>query len=198
MQGSIRLSVWAGYTLFFRGTLLLLVVILLSLFFYRQIRRFQNNRARKAVNTTVAAELSKKSRQLIAKKVDEVFAFRSCHFPSFTDCRLISEHANLPHVHRMIACDEVLRDVDRQLEAVNADLVRCPGESTYSFLNRIKAMDIIPELSDDFVERLSFLARVESLEMPAAIRRRGVGGNPRAAQRIPSIFEQESECTNRA
>jgi hypothetical protein len=70
----------------------------------------------------------------------------------------------------MIALDEVQRDVDRQLEYINAELARDPGESTYAFLQRIR-LNAIPELKaslfgkelstnllqESFVERLAFL-----------------------------------------
>lgn len=64
--------------------------------------------------------------------------------------------ANSQHVHRMIAFDEVQRDLDRQLEFINLNLIREPNESTYSFLKRIKS-NSMPELTDTFVERLGFL-----------------------------------------
>ncbi|KAI6178811.1 EGF-like domain-containing protein [Aphelenchoides besseyi] len=156
MPGSITLSL-GGYSIIFAITFLLLGVILFSIFVYRQIRRLRTNSARKPINSTVAVELSKKSRQSITKKIDAVFSFRATHFPKFTDCMLISKHSNTPHLHRMIAFDEVLRDVDRQLEFINPELIRNSGESTYCFLNRIRNMNIIPELTDEFVERLGFL-----------------------------------------
>lgn len=56
----------------------------------------------------------------------------------------------------MIAFDEIQRDLDRQLEFINPELVRESGESTYSFLKRIRA-NSMPDLKESFVERLGFL-----------------------------------------
>lgn len=75
--------------------------------------------------------------------------------------------ANTPFVHRMIAFDEVIRDVgkfyfrftlflDRQLEFINPDLARRPGQTTYSYLHEIKEI-ALNELQSKFIDRLSFL-----------------------------------------
>lgn len=45
---------------------------------------------------------------------------------------------------------------DRQLEFINPELARIPGESTYVYLKRIKLI-ALPELSEEFIARLAFL-----------------------------------------
>ncbi|KAH7714257.1 Protein Y51F10.11 [Aphelenchoides avenae] len=147
---------FGGYTILFVITLLLLVAILCGMFGYRQIRRLRKNSARKDVSSTVATKLSKKGRQAILSRIEAVDAFRKMHVPKFTDCTIIAQHANAPYKLRMIAFDEVLFDVDRQLEVINPDLTRRPGESTYSFLKRVK-VQAIPSLEDKFIERIGFL-----------------------------------------
>uniref|UniRef100_A0A915EDA0 Uncharacterized protein n=1 Tax=Ditylenchus dipsaci TaxID=166011 RepID=A0A915EDA0_9BILA len=155
MPGFVTLSL-GGYTIIFVLTFLILLAILFGIFVYRQIQRLRNNSARKEINSSVASELSKKSREAILRKIEAVHSFRKVHFPKFTDCTMISEHANTPYVHRMIAFDEIIRDVDRQLEFINGELVRWPGESTYCYLKRIKTV-ALAELDDTFIARLGFL-----------------------------------------
>ncbi|KAI1704828.1 NICE-3 protein [Ditylenchus destructor] len=155
MRGMMTLSL-GGYTIIFAVTFLMLVAVLFGIFVYRQIQRLRNNSARKEINSSVALELSKKGRAAIKKKIEAVHCFRKIHFPKFTDCTMISEHANSPMVHRMIAFDEIIRDVDRQLEFIKPELARIPGESTYIYLKRIKLIEL-PELSEEFIARLAFL-----------------------------------------
>ncbi|CAD5206949.1 unnamed protein product [Bursaphelenchus okinawaensis] len=155
MPGSITLSL-GGYTIIFALTVILMMAILFGIFFYRQIRRLRNNSTHKEINSTVASELRKKAREIINKKIDEVWAFKVSHFPPLTDCLMIAEHANAPHVCRMIAFDEVFRDIDRQLELINPTVLRGPGESTFSFLSKVKK-ELFPDLSDELIARIGYL-----------------------------------------
>lgn len=75
---------------------------------------------------------------------------------ALSNCLLLFSDANSSHVHRMIAFDEVQQDLDRQLEFINPALIRDPGETTYSFLKRLRSTSI-PEMTESFVERLGFL-----------------------------------------
>ncbi|KAI1708298.1 NICE-3 protein domain-containing protein [Ditylenchus destructor] len=96
MRGMMTLSL-GGYTVIFAVTFLMLVAVLFGIFVYRQIQRLRNNSARKEINSSVALELSKKGREAIMKKIEAVHCFRKIHFPKFTDCTMISEHANSPY-----------------------------------------------------------------------------------------------------
>jgi len=148
-----------GYTIVFGIAAILLVVILCSIFVFRQIQRVRLNSARREVNSSVATEVSKRARQQIFNKIDAVAAYRINHYPKFTDCNAIAEHANAPYVHRMIGFDEINRDVDRQLEVINPHLIRLPGESTNSFLQDVRETANLP-IDDGFIARLSFLHEV--------------------------------------
>uniref|UniRef100_A0A914DL62 Uncharacterized protein n=1 Tax=Acrobeloides nanus TaxID=290746 RepID=A0A914DL62_9BILA len=155
MASTIKLSL-GGYTIVFFITLLCLVVLVIGILIYRQIQRLRKNNARKEVNLTAANDVSESCRQNIQAKIQAVGLFKKIHYPKFTDCTMIAEHANTPYVHRMIAFDEVIRDVDRQLEVINPELARRPGQSTYAYLYDIKEL-ALPELQTKFIERLSFL-----------------------------------------
>ncbi|KAE9547742.1 hypothetical protein FO519_009045 [Halicephalobus sp. NKZ332] len=106
-----------------------------------------------------AKPISQKARQQIFNKLEAVGAYRVNHYPKFTDCNAIAEHASAPYVHRMIGFDEINRDVDRQLEVINPHLIRLPGESTNSFLKDVRETVNLP-IDDGFISRLSFLHEV--------------------------------------
>uniref|UniRef100_A0A0N5ANI6 DUF1049 domain-containing protein n=1 Tax=Syphacia muris TaxID=451379 RepID=A0A0N5ANI6_9BILA len=146
-----------GYTLLYLLTFALWVLITLIIFAQRQIFRFRNNNMRREMNPAVGSGLSKSKRNELNKCIDAVCQFQLLRSPKFTEIGTISEHANAPYIYRMIALDE-LREVERQLEFINSDLYRLPGESTYAYFIRLHQDNALPALSESTIERIGFLA----------------------------------------
>ncbi|KAK0425888.1 hypothetical protein QR680_009441 [Steinernema hermaphroditum] len=134
----------------------LLVTVLSVIFIKRQALRMRNNSARKEVSGVIALELSKRKRDTILTRIGGVGRFRQAHIPTFTDCTIISDHATSPYVHRMIAIDEIVENIDRQVEMIDPTAGRRPGESTYAFLKRLRECAGC-QISLSQAERLGFL-----------------------------------------
>uniref|UniRef100_A0A7E4ZT89 PXA domain-containing protein n=1 Tax=Panagrellus redivivus TaxID=6233 RepID=A0A7E4ZT89_PANRE len=159
MPSSITVSL-GGYTFVFGVAAILLVLIVLGIFVFRQIQRIRINSARREISCTIAPDASKKTRAEILSTIEDISALRSSLFPRFTDCNMISEHANQPYVQRMIGFDEIISGIDRQLEKIHPSLARRPGQSTYAYLLHIRSLGQLNDLSDRFIERISLLHEV--------------------------------------
>ncbi|VDD89757.1 unnamed protein product [Enterobius vermicularis] len=145
-----------GYTVAYLLTFSLWILITLALIAQRQIFRFRKNNMRREQNSIVGAGLSKSKRIELNKGIDAVYQFQLLRAPKFTEIGTISEHANAPYIYRMIALDE-LREIDRQLQFINSDLLRLPGESAYAYLSRLRSL-ALPMLSQSIIERIGYLA----------------------------------------
>uniref|UniRef100_A0AC35UFN2 EGF-like domain-containing protein n=1 Tax=Rhabditophanes sp. KR3021 TaxID=114890 RepID=A0AC35UFN2_9BILA len=148
--------IFDAFSILYFTTVLLTVVVGIFLLSGRQMARTKNNSERKQIDTAIASNSNKKFRKDIKKKVEEVCYFKSLYVPKFTDCMVISDHANAPYVHRLIAFDEILHECDRQLERINPELIRYQGESTYSFLIRLKTI-ALPDLSESLINQIGYL-----------------------------------------
>ncbi|VDK51692.1 unnamed protein product [Anisakis simplex] len=135
---------------------MLQVIVILVIAIQRQIFRLRNNNVRREQNISIGVGMTKNQRNEVLKRIELVRQFQLLRAPKFTEIGTIAEHANAPYINRMIALDE-LREIDRQLEFVNADLVRSAGESTYLYLTRMKQV-ALPTLPEQLIERLGFLA----------------------------------------
>lgn len=145
-----------GYSVLFMFTLAVLVLIIFGIFVQRQIFRLRNNSVRRDPNVTVGAGFSKRKRNDLRNGVEATRQFQLLRAPKFTEIGTIGEHANAPYIHRMIALDEI-REIERQLEFINADLVREAGDSTYTYLKRMREV-ALKSLSETTIERVGFLA----------------------------------------
>uniref|UniRef100_A0A1I7ZL62 DUF4760 domain-containing protein n=1 Tax=Steinernema glaseri TaxID=37863 RepID=A0A1I7ZL62_9BILA len=134
----------------------LLVIVMTVIFIKRQALRMRNNSARKEVSGVIASELSKRKRDAIVARIAGVGRFRQAHIPTFTDCTIISDHHSSPYVNRMIAIDEIVENIDRQVEMIDPTAARRPGESTYAFLKRLRECAGC-RISLSQVERLGYL-----------------------------------------
>lgn len=145
-----------GYSVLFILTFAVLIIIMFGIFVQRQIFRLRNNSARRERNVMVGASLSKSRRNELLKGIDAVRQFQLLRAPKFTEIGTIAEHANAPYINRMIGLDE-LREIDRQLEFINPELVRIAGESVYCYLSRMRDV-ALPSLSENVIGRIGILA----------------------------------------
>uniref|UniRef100_A0A915ABI7 Hypoxanthine phosphoribosyltransferase n=5 Tax=Parascaris univalens TaxID=6257 RepID=A0A915ABI7_PARUN len=145
-----------GYSVLFLFTAGLLLITILVILIQRQIFRLRNNNVRREQNIAIGAGMTKSQKNEVLRRIELVRQFQLLRAPKFTEIGTIAEHASAPYINRMIALDE-LREIDRQLEFINADLVRIAGESTYAYLSRIRRI-ALPTLSEALIERLGFLA----------------------------------------
>ncbi|EJW82686.1 hypothetical protein WUBG_06404 [Wuchereria bancrofti] len=145
-----------GYSVLFLFTVGVLITIILAIFVQRQIFRMRDNSVRREANIVVGAGLSKRKKEELDRGIEIVRQFQLLRAPKFTEIGTIAEHANAPYINRMIAMDE-LREIERQLEFINGDLVRIAGESMYAYLSRIRQI-ALPSLSEHLCERIGLLA----------------------------------------
>uniref|UniRef100_A0A7E4ZUN2 PXA domain-containing protein n=1 Tax=Panagrellus redivivus TaxID=6233 RepID=A0A7E4ZUN2_PANRE len=159
MPSSLTVSL-GGYTIVFALAAFILILITFGIFIFRQIQRTRLNSLRREISLTIAPDVSKKVRAQIMANIENVSALRNSLFPRFTDCNMISEHANQPYVQRMIGFDEIISGIDRQLEKIHPNLARRPGQSTYAYLLHIRSIGNFNDLSDHFIERISLLHEI--------------------------------------
>uniref|UniRef100_A0A0N4ZH54 Exported protein n=1 Tax=Parastrongyloides trichosuri TaxID=131310 RepID=A0A0N4ZH54_PARTI len=145
-----------GYSIIYFFTIIILIIIGFFLIAIRQSTRAGNGILTKQIDTRIGIGCSKKFKESIKKKICDVEYFRNIYNPKFTDCTVISDHANKPYVYRLIAFDEIYHSIDRQLYCINPELVRLDNESTLSFLSRLQKV-ATPVLDRELIENLSVM-----------------------------------------
>ncbi|CAB3408416.1 unnamed protein product [Caenorhabditis bovis] len=98
---------------------------------------------------------SNKAVQRREAQLENVMRLRSENQARLTDCIALQFHSETPYVHRMIAVDDVTLEIDVQLQRIDGAVHREPGESTYSYLTRIRQK--VPSIPLNVIQRVSFL-----------------------------------------
>uniref|UniRef100_A0A8R1I2Y0 Uncharacterized protein n=1 Tax=Caenorhabditis japonica TaxID=281687 RepID=A0A8R1I2Y0_CAEJA len=102
------------------------------------------------------SRISSKNAVLLREtQLDNVMRLRHENRARLTDCISLQFHSEKPYVQRMIAVDEVPLEIDGQLSRIEGSVNRHAGESTYSYLKRIR--EKVPSLPLNLINRISFL-----------------------------------------
>ncbi|CAO4359811.1 unnamed protein product [Caenorhabditis nigoni] len=145
-----------GISVIYVSSLAALILIWVIIIGQRQIWRHRHNVARVKPQIALRSRISSnKAVTLRETQLDAVMRLRAENQARLTDCISLQFHSDKPYVHRMIAVDSVCLEIDSQLNRIEGAVQRQPGESTYSYLKRIR--EKVPAIPLNLVHRIAFL-----------------------------------------
>ncbi|EFO84781.1 hypothetical protein GCK72_001133 [Caenorhabditis remanei] len=152
----MAIFIFDGTSVIYVSTLVALILIWVVIIGQRQIWRHRHNVARVRPQIALNSRISSKNAVTLREnQLDAVMRLRCENQARLTDCVSLQFHGEKPYVHRMIAVDEVALEIDGQLNRIEGAVQRQAGESTYSYLKRIR--EKVPSIPLNLVQRIAFL-----------------------------------------
>uniref|UniRef100_A0A1I7U6V4 DUF4200 domain-containing protein n=1 Tax=Caenorhabditis tropicalis TaxID=1561998 RepID=A0A1I7U6V4_9PELO len=152
----MAIFIFDGTSVIYVSTVVALILIWAAIIGQRQIWRHRHNVARVRPQVDLKSRISsRKAVTLRETQLDAVQRLRSENQARLTDCISLQFHGEKAYVHRMIAVDEVTLEIDGQLNRIEGAVQRHAGESTYSYLKRIR--EKVPSIPMNVIHRIAFL-----------------------------------------